>query len=110
VDVSVGRTSGLNTNIERVLIGEVLPPVKPKQRGGGRPPGSLNKITRDVRLMITKALVLAGGVAYLRRQADANPAAFLGLVGKTLPKEVNLNANGSLRLTMYLSTEEPPQE
>lgn len=57
-------------------------------RGRGRPKGSVNKVTGDLRAMISAALTEAGGVEYLTAQAKANPSAFLTLVGKTLPKEV----------------------
>jgi hypothetical protein len=69
---------------------------------GGRRRGTPNKVTRDLREMISTALVNAGGVKYLERQAHA--PAFLALLGKILPRDVNLNANGRLSLTMYLST------
>lgn len=38
--------------------------------------------------MILGALDDAGGQAYLARQADENPGAFLALVGKILPKNI----------------------
>jgi hypothetical protein len=50
-----------------------------------------NKITYDVRTMILRALDKAGGEKYLTEQAKANPNAFLSLVGKTLPKELNID-------------------
>jgi hypothetical protein len=59
--------------------------------GPGRPKGSVNKVTADVREMIIKALRLKGGVKYLVRQADENPKAFLALVGRTIPRDVKLS-------------------
>ena len=69
----------------------------------GKPPGP-NKITRDMRGMITEALRLAGndvkadkkwregaGVAYLRKQAHENPVAFMGLINKLLPNKVDVD-------------------
>ena len=56
--------------------------------GPGRPKGSINKVTADVRAMILQALDGAGGAVYLQRQADENPSAFLTLVGKVLPMQV----------------------
>ena len=56
--------------------------------GPGRPRGSANKLNRALREMILQALDKAGGVAYLTRQADANPAAFMALLGKVLPKDL----------------------
>jgi hypothetical protein len=40
--------------------------------------------------MIRGALDDAGGQAYLAQQARENPAAFMQLIGKILPKDVNL--------------------
>lgn len=56
--------------------------------GPGRPKGSVNKVTGDVRAMVLQALADAGGSEYLLKQAGENPAAFMTLVGKVLPKEV----------------------
>ena len=54
----------------------------------GRPPGARNKVTRDLREMVRASLDEVGGVAYLVRQAQANPGAYLALLGKVLPKEI----------------------
>jgi hypothetical protein len=58
------------------------------KRGPGRPKGSVNKVTRELKEMILTALDDAGGVEYLARQAEEKPAAFLALVGKVLPMTV----------------------
>jgi hypothetical protein len=55
----------------------------------GRPKGVPNKMTAEVKQMILAALEQAGGVEYLARQADDKPAAFLALVGKVMPLQVN---------------------
>ena len=56
------------------------------RKTGGRASGTQNKVTRDLKAMILEALERAGGADYLLKQARAkNPAAFLTLVGKTLP-------------------------
>lgn len=60
------------------------------RRGPGRPPGSVNKITRELREMILGALDAVGGQEYLVKCAQANPAAFLTLIGKILPKDIAL--------------------
>lgn len=64
-----------------------------KQKGdsktGGRKPGATNLITREIKAMIEEALHAAGGIEYLTKQATDNPAAFLALVGKILPLQVN---------------------
>jgi hypothetical protein len=75
----------------------------PPNAGKGRKPGSRNKVGADIRAMVHTALVKAGGVKYLQTQAEENPSAFLALVGKTLPKDVNLSADGGLSLSITLS-------
>ena len=57
-------------------------------RGRGRPKGVPNRIPTAIKDMILCALDQAGGVAYLKRQAEANPSAFMGLVGKVIPLQV----------------------
>lgn len=53
--------------------------------GLGRPKGVPNKTTAALKDMILGALDRQGGVDYLVRQAEANPAAFMSLLGKVLP-------------------------
>ena len=60
---------------------------------GTRPPGGSrkgrpNKVTRELKDMVLGALQDAGGQAYLASQAQANPGAFLSLIGKILPMQV----------------------
>ena len=73
---------------------------KPPNAGKGRPKGVPNKVTADLKAMILGALDDAGGKAYLARQADENPAAFLTLVGKVLPKEVTADIAGKLDIAL----------
>lgn len=56
----------------------------------GKPKGATNKVTREVKAMILEALDGAGGVQYLiERASDPRTAsAFLTLVGKVLPMQV----------------------
>ena len=61
-------------------------------RTGGRQKGSLNKVTRMLKDDILAAAEQAhpdGRVGYLVEQAQTNPSAFLTLLGKILPSEVN---------------------
>lgn len=64
---------------------------KPRHPEAGRKKGTPNKATADVRAMILQALDSAGGADYLAQQSRENPAAFMQLVGKVLPKEVNID-------------------
>lgn len=59
------------------------------QAGKGRPKGVPNKATAAVKEMVIQALHGAGGVDYLIEQAQKNPKAFLSLVGRVLPMDVN---------------------
>lgn len=75
----------------------------PFQRGhkkvGGKKKGVPNKITTDLKEMILGALDKSGGQTYLQRQANENPTAFLTLIGKVLPLQVNGNMDGKLTIT-----------
>ena len=55
----------------------------------GRPPGARNKVTMELREMVRASLDKAGGLDYLVKQARMNPGAYLALLGKVLPKELN---------------------
>ena len=61
---------------------------KPGERRGGRAKGTPNKLTASLKDMILQALAGAGGIAYLQEQASKNPNAFLALVGRVLPLQV----------------------
>lgn len=60
--------------------------------GPGRPKGSSNKTTTAIKEMVIAALDKAGGVDYLVAQADKNPTAFIGLIGKVLPLQLQGDA------------------
>jgi hypothetical protein len=77
----------------------VAAPKKPGGNAGkGRKPGSSNKITRDIKEMVINALQKAGGEEYLTDQARKNPSAFMGLVGKVLPLQVQASGSGQVLL------------
>lgn len=65
-------------------------------RGKGRKRGVPNKVTGALKDMILGALDRAGGVDYLEKQADENPVAFMTLVGKVLPLQVNAKVDGEV--------------
>lgn len=54
----------------------------------GRPVGSPNKITTALKDMVLEALDNKGGVAYLTVQATEKPVAFMTLLGKILPTQI----------------------
>ena len=64
--------------------------------GKGRPKGSQNKTTKLLKDQILGALDKAGGIDYLLTQARDNPTAFLTLVGKVLPLDVNATHDGKM--------------
>jgi len=67
-------------------------------RGRGRPKGSPNKTPAAVKDMILQALASAGGAKYLEKQSEKNPGAFMQLVGKVLPLDVNANVGGAIEV------------
>jgi hypothetical protein len=73
--------------------------VKGTPKTGGRKKGTPNKDTGDLRAMILEALTNKGGVAYLEKQADENPKAFLSLVGRVLPLQVTGEGGGAIKIT-----------
>ena len=58
------------------------------QKTGGRTKGTPNKVNAELRDMILGALSDAGGQKYLLTQALDNPASFMSLLGRILPKEI----------------------
>jgi len=64
-----------------------------KRPGAGRPKGSIDKGNALIRELIVDALDGLGGVAYLQDVARSHPAAFMSLIGKTMPLQVT-GANG----------------
>lgn len=80
----------------------VAPPAE-GNRGRGRPKGSANFATKQLKDMILAALDAAdpaGGVGYLTAQAEKNPGAFLTLVGKVLPLQVNADHSVDVRVSV----------
>ena len=59
-----------------------------RPKTGGRAKGTPNKLTGDLKAMILGALDEAGGQAYLLSQAHENPKAFLSLLARVLPMQV----------------------
>ena len=68
-------------------------------RKGGRPKGVPNKITAQVKDMVLHALARKGGVAYLSRQAEESPVAFLSLVRALLPIQQELSGKDGAPMT-----------
>ena len=64
--------------------------------GPGRPKGCKNKIPSDLKQMILGALENKGGQAWIEDQMDANPTAFMTLLGKVLPTQIQGDPNAPL--------------
>lgn len=67
---------------------------KGRKTGGGSRKGCPNKATKALKDMILQALDEVGGVDYLKRQAEKNPASFMTLIGKVLPQDVKTEISG----------------
>ena len=68
--------------------------------GPGRPKGVPNKTTASIKAAIEAAFQGVGGHEYLMRQAEENPQAFMTLLGKIIPAQVQTeisNPDGSLK-------------
>lgn len=83
---------------------------RPQPKGGSRK-GKPNKATAAIKDMIDKALREAGGVEYLKIQAIENPAAFMGLLGKILPKDITVGGTGgdSIKIEIIKRIVDPKQ-
>lgn len=68
--------------------------------GPGRPKGSLDKGNALIRQMIVEALDQVGGVEYLTARALDQPAAFMSLIGKVMPVQVQADANVTGSITV----------
>ena len=75
---------------------------KGKPKTGGRKPGVTNKRTALLKDAILAAAEKAGGddmVAYLVQQAKENPVAFLGLLGRVLPLQLQNDRDTPVPIT-----------
>lgn len=77
------------------------------QKTGGRVKGTPNKTTATLKEAILLAAEAAGGkdglVSYLTQQASEEPVAFMGLLGKVLPMQVDANVSGGIVITWQSS-------
>lgn len=71
---------------------------KGKESGPGRPKGTPNKATAQLKEMILTALSNAGGADYLEKRANdpRTASAFLALIGKVLPMTIAGDPNAPL--------------
>ena len=65
-----------------------LVPDRPPAAGRGRPKGAQNKLTRTIKQAIEQAFDQVGGAEYLATMAVQQPVAFMTLLGKVLPAQL----------------------
>ena len=70
------------------------------KKTGGRQKGATNKTTAELKEMILGALSEVGGQAYLVQQALDNPNAFMTLVGKVVPRDINAAVEAAASITV----------
>lgn len=69
---------------------------------GGKPVGTKNKLT-NLREAVLGAFDKVGGMEYLARLAEgtqSDRAAFVGLVSKVLPTQINANVEGGIQIQL----------
>ncbi len=71
-----------------MTTGTVPKSVVRKQPKGGSRKGIPNKVNGDVKAMVLKALENVGGSQYLTEQAIENPKAFLSLLARIIPTQI----------------------
>ena len=70
---------------------------KPGEKRGGRAKGVPNKLTRTIKAAIEQAFADVGGAKYLARMAEEQPVAFMTLLGKVIPTQLqHSNPDGTL--------------
>jgi hypothetical protein len=77
------------------LTGQPTPP--------GRPKGAQNKTTTTIRDAVMQAFTHVGGWTYLAKLAEgtqSDRAAFVGLLNKVLPTQINANVEGGIKLEL----------
>lgn len=76
-----------------------------KRPGQGRPKGALNKNNQQIRDMIAQALDGVGGVDYLMdcAQDPKTKSAFLGLIGKVMPVQLQGDKENPLVLAATIN-------
>lgn len=61
---------------------------KPPAAGKGRPKGAVNKLTKTIREAVEVSFAQIGGADYLARMAVEQPVAYMTLLGKVLPQQI----------------------
>jgi hypothetical protein len=64
--------------------------------GKGRPKGSQNKLTATIKEAIEQSFSEVGGAKYLAEMAYSQPNAYMALLGKILPQQIDANVKAAL--------------
>ena len=60
----------------------------PPAAGKGRPKGAVNKLTKTIREAVEQSFAKVGGADYLAQMAVDQPVAYMTLLGKVLPQQI----------------------
>lgn len=82
-----------------------MPRAQKGQRFGGRQKGTPNKVSGAVRQLILDSLIAVGGVEYLKELSRVNSSAYASLVGRALPKEVDVQADSTITISWATTKE-----
>jgi hypothetical protein len=82
----------------------------PKYEGSGRKAGVPNKVTSAVKEAIEQAFSELGGVTYLKRVAEEDMKAFCTLLGRVLPKDVQIGGVDGAPIRILIVTGVPPKD
>lgn len=104
---SVGADASESQSVKKGKSKEKQGAVSPRSgavlpQGTGRPIGVKNKLT-NLRDAVLEAFDQVGGAQYLAKLAEGNSsdrAAFVGLVSKVLPTQINANVEGGIQVQL----------
>jgi hypothetical protein len=88
----------------RSASARVVAEAKPRR---GRKKGTPNRFTAFGKALLEDTLWRLGGAVWLEQAARENPAAFMSLLGKLLPKQLELQPEGAAPLRIVVVTGVP---
>ena len=80
--------------------------------GPGRPKGSANKVTSDLREAIRASFDRIGGANWLVKLSEEKPEVYAQLLGKTIPKEIEATITNAIPVIPVpgVAPEPPPAQ
>ena len=73
----------------------------------GRPPGTRNRITKDIKACYLEVFRRMGSTQGLFKWARANPDVFYGQISKLLPKGLEIKTDQQLQINIISAVPEP---